>query len=135
MLRCTFAPLGLLLLLVISSLLLSSSRPIAEVPTLEAKAVDSGNSSTVPIRQTQTRSIEYIAMNAVRQQRSTDVTYTVNEIVLEYRKFVNPETGAQLQYAVYRPVQKQKTTSIDYFLTIMVPEKKQATIEYPTPGM
>lgn len=74
-------------------------------------------------------------MNAVRQQRSTDVTYTVNEIVLEYRKFVDPETGAQLQYAVYRPVQKQKTTSIDYFLTIMVPEKKQATIEYPTSGM
>lgn len=97
MLRCTFAPLGLLLLLVISSLLQSSKTPIAAVPTLEAKALDLVNSPTVPIRQTQPRSIEYIAMNAVRQQRSTDVTYTVNEIVPEHRKFVDPETRAQLQ--------------------------------------
>ncbi len=132
MLRRTFAPLGLLLLLVISSLLQFSKPPIAAVPTPEAKAVYSGNSSTVPIRQKQTRSIDYITMNAVRQQRSTDVTYTVNETVLEHRKFVDQETGAQLQYAVYRPVQKQKTTTIDYFVTIMVPEKKQETIEYPT---
>ncbi len=51
-------------------------------------------------------------MNAVRQQRSTDVTYTVNETVLEHRKFVDQEDGGSV--AICRLSSCSKTKDDDH---------------------